>query len=65
MELQNNATGAPLHPIVTMPFAPYYDADGITIYNADCRKVLPWLARVDVLLTDPPYGIGAAGGAEI
>ena len=57
MELQNNVAGAPLHPIVTMPFAPYYDSDGVTIYNADCRKVLPWLGRCDLLLTDPPYGI--------
>ena len=64
MELQNNVTGAPLHPIVTMPFAPYYDSDGITIYNADCRKVLPWLETVDLLLTDPPYGIGEDGGSN-
>jgi len=42
-----------------IPFAPYYDQDGITIYNADCRKVLPWIEPVDLLLTDPPYGIGA------
>lgn len=37
---------------------PYYDQDGITIYNADCRQVLPFLERFDLLLTDPPYGIG-------
>jgi DNA modification methylase len=43
-----------------VPFAPYYDRDGIKIYNADCRKVLPFLDRFDLLLTDPPYGIGAA-----
>ncbi len=30
--------------IISVPFAPYYDADGITIYNADCRKVLPFLS---------------------
>lgn len=41
-----------------VPFTPYYDRDGITIYNADCRKVLPFLERFDLLLTDPPYGIG-------
>jgi len=52
-------TVAPMQPIVTMPFTPYYDEDGITIYNADCRQVLPFIGRVDVLLTDPPYGIGA------
>ena len=43
-----------------LPFEPYYDRDGITIYNADCRKVLPFLDRFDLLLTDPPYGIGEA-----
>lgn len=36
---------------------PYYDADGITIYCGDCRDVLPGLAGVDLVLTDPPYGI--------
>ena len=39
--------------------APYYEADGITIYNADCAAVLPCLPKFDLLLTDPPYGIGA------
>ena len=38
---------------------PYYDRDGITIYNADCRQVLPFLGPSDLLLTDPPYGIDA------
>jgi site-specific DNA-methyltransferase (adenine-specific) len=42
-----------------VPFPPYYDRDGITIYNADCRKVLPFLDRFDLLLTDPPYGMGS------
>lgn len=37
---------------------PYYDRDGITIYNADCRDVLPHLPKFDLLLTDPPYGHG-------
>lgn len=37
---------------------PYYDHGGITIYNADCRDVLPGLGKVDLVLTDPPYGIG-------
>ena len=37
---------------------PYYDQDGITIYNADCRDVLPELEQSDLLLTDPPYGVG-------
>ena len=39
---------------------PYYDQDGITIYHADCRDILPLLepGSVDLVLTDPPYGIG-------
>jgi site-specific DNA-methyltransferase (adenine-specific) len=37
---------------------PYYEQDGITIYHGDCREVLPTLEPVDLVLTDPPYGIG-------
>lgn len=36
---------------------PYYDHAGITIYNCDCRDILPTLSSVDLVLTDPPYGI--------
>jgi len=36
---------------------PYYDHAGITIYNCDCRDILPTLDKVDLCLTDPPYGI--------
>lgn len=35
---------------------PYYQRDGITIYHGDCREILPALAPVDVVVTDPPYG---------
>jgi site-specific DNA-methyltransferase (adenine-specific) len=39
---------------------PYYDRDGITIWHARCEDILPSIApaTVDLLLTDPPYGIG-------
>ena len=37
---------------------PYYEQDGIVIYNADCRDVLPTLEPVDLVLTDPPYNVG-------
>lgn len=38
---------------------PYYDdGKGIVIYNSDCREILPLLDPVDLVLTDPPYGIG-------
>lgn len=36
---------------------PYYEDGSVTIYCADCRDVLPVL-RADVLVTDPPYGVG-------
>ena len=29
-----------------------------TLYHADCRDVLPTLPKFDLLLTDPPYGLG-------
>ncbi len=32
-----------------------------TLYHADCRDVLPTLPKFDLLLTDPPYGIGRDG----
>jgi len=41
---------------------PYYNHDGITIYHGDCLDVMPRLQAVDLLLTDPPYGIGEAAG---
>ena len=33
-----------------------------TLYHGDCREVLPVLPHVDLILTDPPYGIGEAAG---
>lgn len=32
-----------------------------TLYNADCRDVLPSLDRSAAIVTDPPYGIGHRG----
>ncbi len=42
---------------------PYYDdGRGIQIFLGDCREVLPTLetASADLVLTDPPYGVGKA-----
>lgn len=37
---------------------PYYDdGKGIVIYHGDCREILPHLPKVDLVLTDPPYGL--------
>jgi site-specific DNA-methyltransferase (adenine-specific) len=40
---------------------PYYQDDAVTIYCGDCREIVPTLGRFDLLLTDPPYGIGRDG----
>lgn len=49
---------------------PYYQDSYVTIYNADCRDILPELPKVDLVLTDPPYGIdiariGKVGGSVL
>jgi DNA modification methylase len=43
---------------------PYYQHGGITIYNADCREILPGLPKVDLVLTDPPYGVDLGNKAR-
>lgn len=43
---------------------PYYEHGGIVIYHGDCREVLPTLEPVDLVLTDPPYGIGACNRSD-
>ncbi len=45
-----------------MSVLPYFtSADGsVTIWHGDCREILPTLARVDAVITDPPYGVGIA-----
>ena len=42
---------------------PYYDDGSITLYLGDCREVDAWQSA-DVLVTDPPYGIGYQSGSR-
>jgi len=37
----------------------YYQDDAVAIYHADCRDILPLIPdkSIDLVLTDPPYGI--------
>ena len=39
---------------------PYFERDGCVIYHGDARELLPLMPAVDLVLTDPPYGIGEA-----
>jgi DNA modification methylase len=41
---------------------PYYFDDACTIYLGDCKDILSQLPKVDLVLTDPPYGIKADKG---
>jgi len=41
---------------------PYFDdGKGIVIYHGNCREVLPSLPKPDLVVTDPPYVVGAKG----
>jgi site-specific DNA-methyltransferase (adenine-specific)/modification methylase len=44
---------------------PYYQDSHTTIYLGDCLEILPHLEPVDLVLTDPPYGIGAYSGGTM
>jgi len=51
---------------LTLP-QPYYDDGQVTIYHGDATELLPTMPSVDLILTDPPYGLGdkwQGGGGE-
>ncbi len=44
---------------------PYWSDGQVTIYHGDCRQIVPLLPTVDLLLTDPPYGINVCARGTI
>ena len=44
---------------------PYYSDDHVTIYHGDCLDVLPTLGQVELVVTDPPYVIGAVSAGNM
>ena len=43
---------------------PYFQDEHCTIYHGDCRDILPFIepGSIDLVLTDPPYGVGYSTG---
>ena len=54
--------------MINNELAPCYNAirkeviGDCTLYQGDCAVILPQLQNFDLILTDPPYGIGEASG---
>jgi site-specific DNA-methyltransferase (adenine-specific) len=46
---------------VTQGVKPYYQDDNVVIYHGDCRELIGAL-EFDVVVTDPPYGMGFGSG---
>ena len=55
----------------TAPPKPYYQDKAVTIHHGDCREILPLLAPIDAIITDPvwpnssPYLVGADEALEL
>jgi site-specific DNA-methyltransferase (adenine-specific) len=57
-ELEARAARTQSRGLVGVGGVPFYQDKLVTIYHGDAREIVPLLGRFDVLLTDPPYGIG-------
>ena len=53
-----------LDAIVEAVGKPYFRDEAVAIYHADCRDILPLIPKVDLVLTDPPWGNKTATNAQ-
>lgn len=51
----------PIRPRLPEPYWKSPDGHHV-LYHGDCLKILPLLGKVDVVITDPPYGISYSSG---
>lgn len=58
-EIKTDSDAAGIRSSALFGLRPYHEEAAVTIYHGDCRQIVPLLGRFDLLLTDPPYGIGA------
>lgn len=52
----------PVVPACGSMSVPFYESDRVRLFLADARDVLPTLAPVDLLVSDPPYGVAWDSG---
>ena len=55
----SEAKGCSLQQLVLRP---YYQDASVTIYHGDCREILEHAPTIDLVLTDPPYGMAYNSG---
>ena len=50
---------------MSLPPNPYFVDDAVVIYHGNCMELLPLMPKVDLVLTDPPYGINHKSHGQI
>lgn len=60
LTIENQEAGGCSLQRLVRPLRPYYEDSHTTIYHGDCREILASgeLPKVNLVLTDPPYGVG-------